>query len=138
MSKTGDRLLPSTADIDESPFPTLEEAQEMSKKKLLLTHTSSSEDAMESTVGVGTIENSQKASNVSDIQISTEKPAYIGHKIPEEFLKRAGLYQNETVDTNDVQSLYKLKSDGSVPGMYLILLCQVFGLLKFISYSRYA
>lgn len=128
----------------------------MSKQKLLLSHTSRdiphvanpiwkpSEDAVESVIGVESVENSHKVSNVSDnIFISAEKPAYIGHKIPEEFLKKAGLHENDLEDTNNIQPLYSLKSDGGIPGAYfsllkIIALFQVFGLLTFISNSRYA
>lgn len=103
----------------------------MSKQKLLLTHTNrdipdvanpiwkSSEGTMESAAGVELVEISHEASNVGDnIPISTEKPAYIGHKIPEEFLKKAGLHENDSDDTNNIRPLYSLKSDGGVPGMY--------------------
>lgn len=135
----------------------MQEAEEISKQKLLLTHTNRdipdaanpiwklSEDSMESTGGVKLVEISHEASNVSDnISISTEKPAYIGHKIPEEFLKKAGLHKNDSDDRNNIRPLYSLKSDGGVSGMYfsslilLLLLFQAFGLLKLISYSRYA
>lgn len=131
FSETGDRLLPSTADIDESPFPTLQEAEEMTKQKLMLTHSNrnipdvanstwkSNEDAMELTAGIEPIENSHKASNISDnIPITTERPAYIGHKIPEEFLKKAGLHENDSDDMNNIRPLYSLKSDGGIPGVY--------------------
>lgn len=150
FSQTGDRLLPSTADIDESPFPTLQEAEEMSKRKLLLTHTnreipdvtnpiwkSSNEDAMKSTSSRKPAENSPKASNLSDnIPVSTEKLAYIGHKIPEEFLEKAGLNVNDSDNTNNIQPLYSLKSDGGVPGVYFSLFIIINTIISSFSFAK--
>lgn len=119
----------------------MQEAEEMTKQKLILTHTNcdipdvanstwkSNEDGMDSTAVIEPIENSHKASNISDnIPITTEKPAYIGHKIPEEFLKKAGLHENDSDDMNNIRPLYSLKSDGGIPGVYfsLLILCYYF------------
>lgn len=46
--------------------------------------------------------------------VSTQN--YIGHKIPEEFLKKAGLLGSDTDDSAHVEPLYKLNADGSVGG----------------------
>lgn len=44
---------------------------------------------------------------------------YIGHKIPEDFLKKAGLLGNtDGEDETQIEPLYKLNRDGSVPGRY--------------------
>lgn len=46
-------------------------------------------------------------------------PAYIGHQIPEDFLKKAGLLHDGDEREDEVRPIYKLKADGSLPGELL-------------------
>lgn len=46
-------------------------------------------------------------------------PAYIGHQIPEDFLKKAGLLHDGDDREDEVRPIYKLKADGSLPGELL-------------------
>lgn len=41
---------------------------------------------------------------------------YIGHQIPEDFLKKAGLWHEDGERETEMRSVYKLNSDGSLPG----------------------
>lgn len=46
-----------------------------------------------------------------------ETPAYIGHKIPEDFLLKAGLLNESADDGSVVKPLYSLKANGDLQGM---------------------
>lgn len=138
-------MLPLTVE-EESPFPTLDEVEEMSNQQLKLVHANRELPKVDNPtwkIGSGEADPSEESSeiatasnntNVSDpaaplppstdsvIDDSFEAPAtistqnYIGHKIPEEFLKKAGLLGSDTDDAAHVEPLYKLNSDASVRG----------------------
>lgn len=55
--------------------------------------------------------------NSSAVPAKKSTQTYIGHKIPEEFLKKAGLLGNtDADDASYIESLYELNEDGSVLG----------------------
>ncbi|XP_060653687.1 ATP-dependent DNA helicase Q4 [Drosophila nasuta] len=161
----GDALLPLSAQLEEdpSPFPTLEEAEQMATQGALAAHSrnierlpqaanaaiyqdadssSSSSDEEEENAAVemdvdeasGTPDEPHMSSDDSDMdfealdaavassqtakQVSPIK-SYVGHKIPEEFLKQAGLDASSTSGQarsghGGVKPLYDLNADGSV------------------------
>lgn len=50
-----------------------------------------------------------------------ETPVYIGHKIPEDFLLKAGLLKDDADDDGtEVKPLYSLNADGTVQRMFYI------------------
>lgn len=59
------------------------------------------------------------ASAVDQRQAAVNEPTtYIGHKIPDEFLLKAGLLNESAEDGKDVKPIYKLKPNGSLPGTF--------------------
>lgn len=134
-------MLPITVE-EESPFPTLDEVEQMSNQQIKLVHANrelpkvdnptwkidadeagpSEEGSSETTpmpitnapnttsISVAVIDDSFAA----PMTVSTQN--YIGHKIPDEFLKKAGLFGPDTDDAAHVKPLYKLNADGSVCG----------------------
>uniref|UniRef100_A0A182JP47 ATP-dependent DNA helicase Q4 n=1 Tax=Anopheles christyi TaxID=43041 RepID=A0A182JP47_9DIPT len=143
-----DKLLPYDADtIEESSFPTLEEAEAMAKSQTLVVHSSRIESlppvanpvwkepqeqdenpTEEATCGDGKEESSIHADDFEGSMeqendmppgktVSSQPSAYIGHKIPEEFLKQSGLLE-VTVSggfKGTVDPLYQPRGDCSLP-----------------------
>lgn len=134
--------MPLTAE-EESPFPTLDEVEEMSNQQLKLVHANRELPKVDNPTWkmgseeAGPSEESTKIASApiisSDSTISLpptdfvvddtfaapqtiSTPNYIGHKIPEEFLKKAGLLGSDTDDAAHVEPLYRLNADGSVCG----------------------
>lgn len=48
--------------------------------------------------------------------LATEAKRFIGHKIPEEFLKKAGLFEPSVSNSDSFQPLYELSSKGECIG----------------------
>lgn len=136
---SGDRLLPLSADNDDSPFLTLQEAEDMSKQKLLSAHgnrevaatdnpTWKANDDESVAVAVAVANEQSQISNNDTLDDNTaaaaavpntiEKAVYIGHKIPEDFLKKAGLLNADSDDGNEIRPLYNMNADGTLPGEY--------------------
>lgn len=162
----GDSLLPLSAQLEEdpSPFPTLEEAEQMATQGALAAHSrnierlpqaanaaiyQSSESSSESDVAdevgdevvTANYMEGEPKPDIEDVEMSSDDPdidyealdaavqasqqpqtspikSYVGHKIPEEFLKQAGLdgsSTNAASTTGGVKPLYDLQADGSVP-----------------------
>lgn len=155
----GDTLLPLSAQLEEdpSPFPTLEEAEQMATQGALAAHSrnierlpqaanaaiyqsfSSSSDETDDPVEAEAVnDEANMTSDDSDMDFEAidaavaaasenQTPAqtspiknYVGHKIPEEFLKQAGLDVSSTSGATKKQHggvtpLYELNADGSVP-----------------------
>lgn len=112
---------------EESPFPTLQEVEEMSNQKIKLAHGNRElpktdnptwkTDSEDATTEV-TDEMTQSELETEAEREHTEAPTqtYIGHKIPEEFLIKAGLVGDGIEDETKVEPLYKLDADGSTLG----------------------
>lgn len=133
----GDRLLPLTTE-EESPFPTLQEVEEMSNQRIQLAH--GNRDLPKTDNPIWKSETAEKADEDTSTEIdqadeilneATEcenlnetatkvisTPTYIGHKIPEEFLIKAGLVGNDKEDETQSRSLYPLQADGSIQGTF--------------------
>lgn len=132
----GDRLLPLSADVEESPFPTLQEVEDMSKQKILLAHggrelpetdnptwkTNDEQeiDMKDSTEGQSNTECNELVDYDGKVDI-VETPTYIGHQIPEDFLIKAGLLNDDSNGDKQVKPLYDLKDDGTLQGTHVIL-----------------
>lgn len=132
---SGDRLLPITAE-EESPFPTLQEVEEMSNQQIQLAHGSRELPKVDNhtwkTDDMTTSEeNSAPETPSVSIQVDVSSPStshksqapsqsYIGHKIPEDFLIKAGLIGNDTEnsDSTQVKPFYELNADGSTPSEF--------------------
>ncbi|XP_032591612.1 ATP-dependent DNA helicase Q4 [Drosophila grimshawi] len=152
----GDALLPLSAQLEEdpSPFPTLQEVEQMASQSALAAHSrniarlpqaanskaiyqSSSSSSDEEAIQSGKNEDESADDDVnmssdeqdidfealdaavSAAQQSTQTQvspikSYAGHKIPEEFLKQAGLDSSSPPGTGGVKPLYDLKPDGTV------------------------
>lgn len=129
--------MPLSADVEESPFATLQEVEAISKQKLNSVHagreipqvdnptwkTASDENASDAMPEQGEIEalpqHSEMSHPVLSDAVATEpEPAlpYIGHQIPEDFLKKAGLWHEDGERESEMRSVYKLNPDGSLPG----------------------
>lgn len=124
---------------EESPFPTLQEVEEMSNQKIKLAHgnrelpktdnptwKTDSEDA--TTEFTDEMTQSELETEAESESTVNEPPtqAYIGHKIPEEFLIKAGLVGDAIEDETKVEPLYKLNSDGSTRGKLIALKSEVY------------
>lgn len=133
--KIGDRLLPIAAE-EESQFPTLQEVAEMSSQQIKLAHINrelpkvdnptwkaDSEDISSETEKVDEIAVNEIESKNEPIGTPLAKPkpsqSYIGSKIPEEFLVKAGLIGDNDEDESQVEPLYKLNADGCIRGIFL-------------------
>lgn len=133
-TKTGDRLLPLAAE-EESSFPTLQEVEEMSNQQIKLAHghrpppkadnsvwrTETNETTVESpideiNVAIELTSIPDNNSNNSLDANPTPTQSYIGHKIPDEFLIKAGLVGDDTEEGDHVEPHYKLNADGSICG----------------------
>ncbi|KAH8406877.1 hypothetical protein KR222_009634 [Zaprionus bogoriensis] len=157
----GDALLPLSAQLEEdpSPFPTLEEAEQMATQGALAAHSrnierlpqaanaaiyQSSGESSESDIDGDSDREagaSQPDAAAAELQMSSDEAdidfeavdaavaaaeapvspikSYVGHKIPEEFLKQAGLdgsSASAASSTGGVGPLYELNPDGSVRG----------------------
>ncbi|KAM8710659.1 hypothetical protein ACLKA7_017307 [Drosophila subpalustris] len=152
----GDSLLPLTAQLEEdpSPFPTLEEAEQMASQGALAAHSrnierlpqaanaaiyqtggsseeqqvdpveNASSDDLDMDMDFEALDAAVEASQ-SQTQVQAQHSpikSYVGHKIPEEFLKQAGLDASSSTPNGaaksqhgGVQPLYELNADGSVP-----------------------
>lgn len=116
---------------------TLQEVEAISKEKINSAHgrqeipqvdnptwkTVSDENASDATSQQGGIDALPQQSEVSTPDLSDaaayeEEPAipYIGHQIPEDFLKKAGLLQEDGEREIEMRPLYNLNADGSLPG----------------------
>lgn len=133
-----DRLLPLDAENDDSPFPTLQEAAEMSKQNMFKAHGSKELpktdnplwEPEEPAIDANEIDNDEvpdddnrQKSTMTTTRTTTKTtaPTYIGHKIPEDFLIKAGLLNNNNESSSDdFQPLYSLNPDGSTIGKCLI------------------
>ena len=137
----GDSLLPEGAEVDDSPFPTLDEAENMAKEKALSAHASRPQSlpSVSNTLwkednenendenGVTNAEdqpmdedNEEEEYHLDDAEMAEvaqieEKKAYIGHAIPEEFLKRSGILEMTVSNKDKIGPLYSLNADGSLP-----------------------
>lgn len=119
---------------EESQFPTLQEVEEMSNQQIKLAHgrrelpkvdnpvwrAESNEATVETPIDEINVDDElltpdNDSNNLPDAT-STSTQSYIGHKIPDEFLIKAGLVGNDTEDGNHVEPLYKLNAVGSICG----------------------
>lgn len=120
-----DRLLPLDAQNDDSPFPTLEEAAEMSKQKIAQAHGSrevpkasnpswdtAEPDAADAADAADAMADDQMARS-DEAAVAMPTRAYIGHEIPEDFLIKAGLLNNNDESDDTFQPLYRLNADGT-------------------------
>lgn len=146
MKTAGDRLLPITAE-EESKFPTLQEAEEMSNQQIKFTHKNRNIPKVDNPIWKATPEHALPAEatstptpteiddelqtvqceneefdNTINTTPSTQSQSYIGHKIPEDFLIKAGLIGNDNENDTQVQPLYKLNADGNLCGLYFYVL----------------
>ncbi|XP_055628082.1 ATP-dependent DNA helicase Q4 isoform X2 [Toxorhynchites rutilus septentrionalis] len=128
----GEQLLPLDAvDQEESPFPTLEESESMAKAKAVLVHA----NKIHSLPAVNNptwkkdddeLTHSEKKS-LEQLDLGDEwedetlepEPApvktYIGHAIPQDFLKESGILEYTVGNKDKNEPLYQLQSDGTLP-----------------------
>lgn len=112
--------MPVDADCDESPFPTLQEADEMANQKLRIYHGNERDIPKTNNPKWKSTENEPLASTSHANEIKetvnsqSTSSTYIGHKIPEDFWKKVKLLNNDY--ENEVQPLYKLNDDGTTIG----------------------
>lgn len=136
----GDRLLPLSADVEESPFLTLQEVEEISKQKIVSAHAGREVPEVDNPTwktandgnGTNALDALPQPIEISDsdfsatIDVAANEPApvdiYIGHQIPEDFLKKAGLLHDDGEREREVRPIYKLNADGSLPGMKWLIL----------------
>ncbi|XP_053687852.1 ATP-dependent DNA helicase Q4 [Sabethes cyaneus] len=112
----GEQLLPIDAvEVDESPFPTLEEAESMAKARSLVVHANRIQN-LPITDNPTWKEKSEDAVNESAREdLPPEKPSYIRHTIPEDFLKASGILECTVGSKDKIEPLYQLRPDGSLP-----------------------
>lgn len=115
-----------SADVEESPFLTLQEVEAISKQKIISAHAGREVPEVDNpTWKTGNDENSTNASPQHDemslpdsCEAAEPEPIvpYIGHQIPEDFLKKAGLLGEDGEHDGEVRPLYELNADGSLSG----------------------
>uniref|UniRef100_A0A182Y2V0 ATP-dependent DNA helicase Q4 n=1 Tax=Anopheles stephensi TaxID=30069 RepID=A0A182Y2V0_ANOST len=149
-----DKLLPYDADtIEESSFPTLEEAEAMAKSQTVIVHSNrieslppvanptwkehAAEQAEESDAALQGQESGKEEPNVPKLddwedslkeqkrqdgtphttESVSSKPSYIGHKIPEDFLKQSKLLESTVAGgfKGTIEPLYQLTPDSALP-----------------------
>lgn len=128
--KIGDRLLPMTTE-EESTFQTLQEVEEVCHQQIKFAHVNrelpkvdnptwktDSEITLNETENGDDAVECEGAPDETPRTSATATQGYIGHKIPEEFLVKAGLIGNNAEDVTRVESLYQLNADGSTCGMF--------------------
>ncbi|XP_039429803.1 ATP-dependent DNA helicase Q4 [Culex pipiens pallens] len=130
----GEQLLPLGAEgEEESPFPTLEEAESMAKAKTLVVHSNKMQNLPavanplwkeEGEPSTSKAEPTDQPEEVDDeYEDVPEEPSqpeqlpasYIGHAIPADFLKKSGILEYTVGNKDQSQSLYQLLPDGSLP-----------------------
>ncbi|XP_062709328.1 ATP-dependent DNA helicase Q4-like [Aedes albopictus] len=123
----GEQLLPLDVDAtEESPFPTLEEVESMAKAQSLAVHSNKIDklpavsnplwklDDTESTPDLEA--DSEYEDLPEEPAVPTEtKPSYIGHVIPQDFLKKSGILELTVSNKDKIGPLYQLNPDGSLP-----------------------
>lgn len=128
-------MLPLSDDVEESPFLTLQEVEAISKQKIVAAHAGREVPEVDNpTWKTGNDENTLDASSQpyewspsDDISLtSADEPTqstqsesiqnYLGHQIPEDFLKKAGLLQEDGEREHEMRPLYKLNADASLAG----------------------
>lgn len=116
-----DRLMPLDAENNDSQFPTLREVADMAKQKIALAHGGKeipqTDNPSWNNEEPTNVLNENDESEMEQSEKVQEAPApYIGHKIPQDFLIKAGLLNNAEDGGDDFQPLYRLNPDGSTPG----------------------
>ncbi|XP_062542516.1 ATP-dependent DNA helicase Q4 [Armigeres subalbatus] len=123
----GEQLLPLEADVaDESPFPTLEEAETMANAQSLVVHANKIDKIPVKSNPIWKLDGADSSpveeteNDYEDLPEEPSEPAesksnYIGHTIPQEFLKKSGILELTVGNKDKVGSLYQLNSDGSLP-----------------------
>ncbi|XP_055527731.1 ATP-dependent DNA helicase Q4 [Wyeomyia smithii] len=141
----GEQLLPlDAAEADESPFPTLEEAESMAKAKSLVVHANRMQNlpivdnpTWKADETEGSSNFSEGASNESerckDPYHSPEKSFYIRHTIPEDFLKTSGILEYTVGSKDKIEPLYQLQPDGVLPATPR----EVFEALKMFGHKQF-
>lgn len=59
--------------------------------------------------------------NKENVDNSNAAPAYIGHKIPDDFLMKAGLLNDSSDMDSGIKPLYSLNSDGSLKSIFFCM-----------------
>ncbi|KFB44460.1 AGAP005917-PA-like protein [Anopheles sinensis] len=135
-----DKLLPFDENaVEDSSFPTLEEAEAMALSKTAVVHSNRMENLppvanllwKEQPTGSSEPNDEQETTTNSHDELPEEeppeatqeatnvvsKPAYIGHRIPEDFLKKSGLLE-ATVSRGakgSFEPVYEQQPDGTLP-----------------------
>jgi len=136
----GDSLLPVDAHIeDESPLPTLQQAAEMANDQKLLAHANkptsipstsneiwkedeknSTDEEMDLDDDIELIERElrteiNKENENLNANVMGNIQSYIGHKIPDDFLKKCDYFNTNTDNNDEIKPYYELDADGTVP-----------------------
>ncbi|XP_065086444.1 ATP-dependent DNA helicase Q4 [Ochlerotatus camptorhynchus] len=118
----GEQLLPLDADggAEESSFPTLDEAECMAKAQSLAVHANKIEKLPAVSNPLWKLDEAESPSNPeanSEYKDLPEEPVpdYIGHAIPQDFLKKSGILEYTVGNKDKVGPLYQMNSDGSLP-----------------------
>ncbi|XP_055608011.1 ATP-dependent DNA helicase Q4 isoform X2 [Uranotaenia lowii] len=131
----GENLLPlEGADgIEDSPFPTLEEAETMAQSKSLVVHANKiqnlpavanplwkqeDEASNESPDGLKNATEDESKIDYEETSCEpepTQPTSYIGHAIPQDFLKKSGILEYTVGNKDKINALYDLTPDGSLP-----------------------
>ncbi|EAT37064.1 AAEL010904-PA [Aedes aegypti] len=119
----GEQLLPLEADdTEESPFPTLEEAESMANAQSLAVHSNKIEKLPAASNPLWKLDETDTPEDNEYEYLPEEpsppaetKPNYIGHVIPTDFLKKSGILELTVMNKDKVGSLYQLNPDGSLP-----------------------
>lgn len=138
----GDSLLPVDAHIeDESPLPTLQQAAEMANDQKLLAHcnkptsipatsneiwkeaaneSDTTDEEMDLDDDIELIERElrteiNKENENLNANVIGNIQSYIGHKIPDDFLKKCDYFNTNTENKDEIKPYYELDADGTVP-----------------------
>ncbi|XP_053674336.1 uncharacterized protein LOC128724638 [Anopheles nili] len=139
---TEDKLLPYEVDeMEDSSFPTLQEAEAMAKSRTMLVHsnrieslppvanpswkisndeeqdTKHDDDMLMDSAEVVLQGEDNKENDQHPVDAGVSQSAYIGHKIPEDFLKQSGILETCVVggSKDKIKPVYEQQMDGKLP-----------------------
>lgn len=106
---------------------TLHEVEAISKQKIVSAHVGREAPRVdnptwkagkdENAINASPLQDERSPPDISEATIEEPEPitTYIGHQIPEDFLKKAGLLHEDGERECELRPVYKLNADGSLP-----------------------
>lgn len=120
-------MLPITAEIEDSEFPTLKEVEEICKQSGPGRENGGRQKSVEE------LSREEVSGTPSSNSSQAVKTPYIGHEIPLDFLEKAGLLEDKEPEESVSGAIYPLNGDGTVRDTP----AEVFDALKLFGHTKF-